>query len=55
MLYHKCGQRLEELENGWKEDYICPGCAEVVKPYHDHIFDTGSIEYVLEDHIEFAN
>jgi DNA-directed RNA polymerase subunit RPC12/RpoP len=55
MFYHKCGQRLEELERKWKEDYVCSHCGEIVKPYHGHIFNTDTIEYKLEDRIEFSS
>jgi len=55
MFYHKCGQRLEELEKEWKKDHICPHCKEVVKPYRGHIFNADTIEYDLQDGIEFSN
>lgn len=55
MFYHKCGRRLEELEKEWKEDTRCPECGEIVKPWRSEIWNTDTIEFVLEDEIEFAD
>jgi len=53
MYYHKCGERLEELEKEWREDFKCPGCGEIVKPYH--VWDSSTVKYDLGDGVEFAN